>query len=392
MAITLEAIRAAGGIVHSDGNIFFRDISMLQGLAGAAPAAAAGTVEDHSAVLVAARDLISLRTEYAQKTQNAMPGNEYWGTRFDAKYQALAAALAAAPALEAPAAPVREVLTDGQITDALWRTHLRWMEQCGIDTEGMRPTGTWLEHWLIYARAVERAALAAAPQAPNCTRCRGSGEDPEGYLTHGRGPDDHTMDGPCRSCDGTGAAPQAPAAPAEGLAADVEAVLTLLEEHEWAEHCTKTPLGQRLEAAITELHNEIHAAEDAPYAAAPAVTIDPASFEGLIAAVRSLPTTRATEFDGEESDGTPQRWRNRPFVSRTQLERLLRERVAAPAAPAVDAETVKKAARYDWLRGSNVANGTVLAEHFGGSRMQDFDAVIDAKIAARATQAKEGGA
>jgi len=41
MAITLEAIRAAGGIVHSDGNIFFRDISMLQGLAGAAPAAVA---------------------------------------------------------------------------------------------------------------------------------------------------------------------------------------------------------------------------------------------------------------------------------------------------------------------------------------------------------------
>lgn len=65
---------------------------------------------------------------------------------------------------------------------------------------------------------------------------------------------------------------------------------------------------------------------------------------------------------------------------------------AAPAAPAVDAGTVKKAARYDWLRGSNVANGTVLAEHFGGSRMQDFDAVIDAKIAARAAQAKEGGA
>lgn len=39
MTITLEAIRAAGGIVHSDGNIFFRDISMLQGLAGEAPAA-----------------------------------------------------------------------------------------------------------------------------------------------------------------------------------------------------------------------------------------------------------------------------------------------------------------------------------------------------------------
>lgn len=46
MAITLEAIRAAGGIVHSDGNIFFRDISMLQGLAGAAPAAVAGPAWD----------------------------------------------------------------------------------------------------------------------------------------------------------------------------------------------------------------------------------------------------------------------------------------------------------------------------------------------------------
>ena len=58
--------------------------------------------------------------------------------------------------------------------------------------------------------------------------------------------------------------------PSEGLAADVEAVLTLLEEHEWAEHCTKTPLGQRLEAAITEMHNEIHEAEDHADAAAPA--------------------------------------------------------------------------------------------------------------------------
>lgn len=58
------------------------------------------------------------------------------------------------------------------------------------------------------------------------------------------------------------AAPQAPTAPSEGLAADVEALLTLLEGHEWAEHCTKTPLGQRLEAAITELHNEIHAAKE----------------------------------------------------------------------------------------------------------------------------------
>ncbi|WP_333906127.1 hypothetical protein [Delftia acidovorans] len=39
MDITHDSIRAAGGIVHSDGNIFFRDISMLQVIVGAVPAA-----------------------------------------------------------------------------------------------------------------------------------------------------------------------------------------------------------------------------------------------------------------------------------------------------------------------------------------------------------------
>lgn len=37
---------------------------------------------------------------------------------------------------------------------------------------------------------------------------------------------------------------------------DVAAVCQLLEDHEWAEHCTSTKLGQRLESAVTELHNE----------------------------------------------------------------------------------------------------------------------------------------
>lgn len=32
MEITHDSIRAAGGIVHGDGNIFFRDIGQLQGL------------------------------------------------------------------------------------------------------------------------------------------------------------------------------------------------------------------------------------------------------------------------------------------------------------------------------------------------------------------------
>ncbi|KZK32042.1 hypothetical protein A4F85_04840 [Delftia sp. GW456-R20] len=126
--------------------------------------------------------------------------------------------------------------------------------------------------------------------------------------------------------------------------------------------------------------------------AAPGGFIDPTSFEGLITAVRSLPTTRATEFDGEESDGTPQRWRNRPFVSRTKLERLLRERVAAPAGPAMDA--VLQA-----LRDYHYALDT---RKHGGIAASNAIHAIEAALgmewnqgteaAARAPQGKEGAA
>ncbi|WP_310636848.1 hypothetical protein, partial [Delftia acidovorans] len=62
-----------------------------------------------------------------------------------------------------------------------------------------------------------------------------------------------------------------------------------------------------------------------------------------------------------------------PAITPAEFAADIDQMLAAPAAPAVDAqahaETLKKAARYDFLRGSNVANGTVLAEHFGGSRM-----------------------
>lgn len=51
-----------------------------------------------------------------------------------------------------------------------------------------------------------------APQAQaNCERCKGSGEDPEGYFDQSRGPDGDTHEGPCRTCNGTDAAPQAQA-------------------------------------------------------------------------------------------------------------------------------------------------------------------------------------
>lgn len=40
---------------------------------------------------------------------------------------------------------------------------------------------------------------------------------------------------------------------------DVRSVVALLENNEWAEHCTKTELGQRLESEITRLHNWLSA-------------------------------------------------------------------------------------------------------------------------------------
>ena len=44
------------------------------------------------------------------------------------------------------------------------------------------------------------------------------------------------------------------------LEAEVDLMVTMLEEREWAEHCGQTPLGQRLEAVITRLHGEIYRA------------------------------------------------------------------------------------------------------------------------------------
>lgn len=47
---------------------------------------------------------------------------------------------------------------------------------------------------------------------------------------------------------------------ASQLESDVLAVVGLLENGEWAEHCTKSEIGQRLEKAVTELHNRNGAA------------------------------------------------------------------------------------------------------------------------------------
>lgn len=63
---------------------------------------------------------------------------------------------------------------------------------------------------------------------------------------------------------------------------------------------------------------------DSPLRSVRAIYLDlPPDDTGLLEAIRALPAARAPEFDGEEADGTPIRWRSRPHVSLTQLERLL---------------------------------------------------------------------
>ncbi|NGH08786.1 hypothetical protein G5643_08705 [Serratia marcescens] len=52
------------------------------------------------------------------------------------------------------------------------------------------------------------------------------------------------------------------ASPAPALQKDVEAVVGLLESGEWAEHCTNTELGQRLESAVTALMNNAPSAPE----------------------------------------------------------------------------------------------------------------------------------
>ncbi|WP_313329806.1 hypothetical protein [Comamonas sp.] len=77
----------------------------------------------------------------------------------------------------------------------------------------------------------------------------------------------------------------------------------------------------------------------------PMPKVGPVGLSMLIAEVRKLPTTSATENDGEESDGTPKVWRNRPFVSLTQLELLLHEFLTLPAPEAQLTDGFTQAAR-----------------------------------------------
>lgn len=48
-----------------------------------------------------------------------------------------------------------------------------------------------------------------------------------------------------------------PPVPKTGVDDDVRSVVAMLENNEWAEHCTKTELGQRLESEITSLVGDV---------------------------------------------------------------------------------------------------------------------------------------
>lgn len=81
---------------------------------------------------------------------------------------------------------------------------------------------------------------------------------------------------------------------------------------------------------------DVRAAYAAMIAAAPALTANqaaeapPVAVEAtkaveIIGKLSKLPIYRHNEIDGEESDGTPRYWRERPFVSLRQAERIIRE-------------------------------------------------------------------
>lgn len=69
---------------------------------------------------------------------------------------------------------------------------------------------------------------------------------------------------------------------------DVRSVVALLENNEWAEHCTKTEIGQRLESEITRLHNWL-SAKPAPVVP-PAIEPDYEVIKGI------LPTSNPDEY------------------------------------------------------------------------------------------------
>lgn len=85
--------------------------------------------------------------------------------------------------------------------------------------------------------------------------------------------------------------PPAPIAPVAGVDDDVRNVVALLENNEWAEHCTKTVLGSMLEAEVTRL---VGRAQPVPVAAPDAATAIRACIDEFPWAVRDIVEECAT--------------------------------------------------------------------------------------------------
>ncbi|MFG0602439.1 hypothetical protein ACF8PL_18840 [Delftia sp. WSY_4] len=291
MAITLEAIRAAGGIVHSDGNIFFRNISMLQGLAGAAPAAVApehppmpetwavvASIEGQDVVCISSSAL-SGKGELTESEEQAVIGMAQhllafvgYGLPpcdFDPDDEP-----APAPALEAPAAPPG--------FDA-------WWERAGDGRSKLMAKQAW------------HAALAAAPQAPAqeapaapvCERC-------------GLSPAEHNPTHWCDNQSFAAAAPQAPAAPSAIATQVIENMLQLAR----IVNTAVEDWGESFEDGSSEVTFHKEEAD---------------KLEEILEFFDSLP-------DAPPEEGVI-------LSGPSRAARVLRA-MAAPAAPAVDAETI----------------------------------------------------
>lgn len=90
----------------------------------------------------------------------------------------------------------------------------RYTQGIGTPIGWLPMLGTAAPLGLDASAAAAGTYAPAAPAKPNCARCQGSGEDPEGFYDQSKGDAGHTHDGPCRDCSGTGEAPAAPTAPA----------------------------------------------------------------------------------------------------------------------------------------------------------------------------------
>lgn len=500
MAITLEAIRAAGGIVHSDGNIFFRDISMLQALAGAAPAAVTPRTRDLLGIVRTAqaearrlingedsgsdlaqtkldlpetlrvlehalsqpaavagppldvtldedqagllRDMLGDPTEYEEALTVRLivcDGHSGHGLYVaQAEYQDEGAVLLAplpalaAPALEAPAAPAPNIeglldedgenqavrtflmLYGTELTVARMREDMElagWPQAPGWTKEPEAQghlTKEGAQDWLRHLFALEASPLAAAPV---------------GKATEARISAVMELVKEWSQCDLIAAESGIDALSEECSEKDRKAALILSEKAEEAYRAIESALRTLLEAApqapaardelsqiaaivacwgcdhpddpgdtevvrrVKWAARQLRAAAQAPAAPSADVISDGEFFEMAVAAGASR---------GPKQSAT------KPPVFPTwgAWGRFCDSVRAAPAAPAVDAETIKKAARYDWLRDFHNGPDGVQANlpHIAAGSDNDLvwaligedaDAGIDAALAA---QAKEGGA